>query len=59
VPDRAARSARQPGSLQLHRDPRLRQAVEGWRFLKFRHLRHLVESPALSQASWTTLALDP
>ena len=43
------------------RDPRLRQAIEqGWRFLKFRHLRHLAESPSLTRANLDELlALDP
>jgi hypothetical protein len=32
----------------------------GWRFLKFRHLRHLLESPSLSRDNIDTLlALDP
>lgn len=32
----------------------------GWRFLKFRHLRHLLESPSLSRENLDTLlALDP
>ena len=46
---------------KLRRDPRLRQAVEaGWRFLKFRHLRHLVESPSLTRESLDELLLlDP
>ena len=43
------------------RDPRLRQAIDqGWRFLKFRHLRHLAESPSLTHANLDELlALDP
>jgi hypothetical protein len=43
------------------RDPRLRQAIDqGWRFLKFRHLRHLAESPSLTRANLDELlALDP
>lgn len=32
----------------------------GWRFLKFRHLRHLLESPSLSRENFDTLmGLDP
>lgn len=43
------------------RDPRLHQAIgQGWRFLKFRHLRHLAESPSLTRANLEEmLALDP
>ena len=46
---------------KLHRDPRLRQAVDqGWRFLKFRHLRRLVESPVLNRQNLAEmLTLDP
>ena len=46
---------------KLRRDPRLRQAIEaGWRFLKFRHLRQLVESPSLARENLDEqLALDP
>ena len=33
---------------KIHHDPRLRQAVEtGWRFVKYRQLRRLAESPLL------------
>ncbi|HJW89650.1 MAG TPA: hypothetical protein VJ436_03305 [Anaerolineales bacterium] len=43
------------------RDPRLRQVLEtGWRFLKFRHLRHLSESPSLTRDNLDEqLPLDP
>lgn len=46
---------------KLRRNPRLRQAVEaGWRFLKFRHLRHLAESPTLTRQNLDEqLQLDP
>ena len=39
----------------------LNQTIEsGWRFLKFRHLRHLLESPSLTRENLDTLlALDP
>jgi len=39
----------------------LNQIIEsGWRFLKFRHLRHLLESPSLKRENIDTLlALDP
>jgi hypothetical protein len=43
------------------RDPRLRQGIEaGWRFLKFRHLRHLSEALNLNRANLDEqLSLDP
>lgn len=43
------------------RDPRLQKAVEqGWRFLKFRRLRQLADSPLLSRANLDDqFALDP
>jgi hypothetical protein len=43
------------------RDPRLRQAIEaGWRFLKFRHLRHLADTPNLTRDNLDEqLSLDP
>jgi len=46
---------------KLRRDPRLRQAVDqGWRFVKFRHLRRLVESPVLNRQNLAEmLTLDP
>jgi hypothetical protein len=50
---------------KLRHDPRLRRAVErhGWQFLKFRHLRHLVEEVAAKQldryAFRAALGLDP
>ncbi len=46
---------------KLKRDPRLRQAIDqGWRFIKFRHLRRLVESPVLNRQNFTEmLTLDP
>jgi len=46
---------------KLHRDPRLREASEkGWRFLKFRQLRRLVESPMLTLQSFDEqVELDP
>ena len=35
---------------KLNRDPRLRQAVEGgWRFIKYRQVRMLAETPALTE----------
>lgn len=35
---------------KLRRDPRLRQVIEeGWRFIKFRHVRWLAESPILNR----------
>jgi hypothetical protein len=48
-------------AFKLKRDPRLREKFEaGWRFCKFRHVRHLVQTPGLSQANLEELlALDP
>jgi hypothetical protein len=42
-------------------NPYLREEVEiGWRFLKFRHLRHLMDSPALSPNNLNSLlGIDP
>lgn len=46
---------------KLRRDPRLRQAIEaGWRFLKYRHVRQLADSPTLARDNLEEqLALDP
>jgi hypothetical protein len=46
---------------KLRRDPRLRQAIDqGWRFVKFRHLRRVVESPVLTRQNLAEmLTLDP
>jgi hypothetical protein len=46
---------------KLRNNPYLNQVTEsGWRFLKFRHLRHLLESPSLSRDNLDSLlALDP
>lgn len=46
---------------KLRRDPRLRQAIDqGWRFVKFRHLRRVVESPVLNRQNLAEmLMLDP
>jgi hypothetical protein len=46
---------------KLQRDPRLRQVIDqGWRFVKFRHLRRLVESPVLNRQNLAEmLTLDP
>ncbi len=50
---------------KLRNDPRLRQQVaqHGWQFLKFRHLRHLVQEVAAKQldryAFQAALGLDP
>jgi hypothetical protein len=48
--------------LELQRDPRLACAVEvdGWQFIKFRHLRRLVTEEELDRhALKTVLGLDP
>jgi hypothetical protein len=48
--------------LRLQRDPRLARAVEadGWQFIKFRHLRRLVDGQELDRhALKTVLGLDP
>jgi hypothetical protein len=46
---------------KLRHNPILNQEFNrGWRFLKFRHLRHLLESPSLSKENIDTLlVLDP
>jgi hypothetical protein len=50
---------------KLRHDPRLRQGADrhGWQFLKFRHLRHLVQEVAAKQldryAFQAALGLDP
>ena len=46
---------------KLQKDPRLQQAVDaGWRFLKFRHLRRMAESPLLNRDNLDDqFALDP
>jgi hypothetical protein len=49
---------------KLRRDPRLGRlcdaAQSGWRFIKFRHLRWLVDNPLLSRENFNELlALDP
>jgi hypothetical protein len=50
---------------KLRHDPRLRQGVarHGWQFLKFRHLRHMVQEVAAKQldryAFQAALGLDP
>lgn len=46
---------------KLHNNPYLeKEAENAWRFLKFRHLRHLIESPTISRDNLDSLlALDP
>jgi hypothetical protein len=46
---------------KLRHNPYLRQEIDrGWRFLKFRYLRHLMESPSLREENLDTLlGLDP
>jgi hypothetical protein len=46
---------------KIERDPRFKQAVDdGWRFIKFRHLRRLAENQSLTPESFTELLeLDP
>ena len=46
---------------KLRNNPFLKEKIEeGWRFLKFRHLRHLLDSPTLTRKSLDThLELDP
>lgn len=46
---------------KIERDPRFKQAVEdGWRFIKFRHLRRLKENLSLTPESFAELLeLDP
>ena len=40
---------------KLERDPRLKQAAQGWRMLKFRHLRKLSLLPDINLQLWETL----
>ncbi len=46
---------------KIEHDPRLQQAIEdGWRFLKFRHVRRLAENKSLTSESFMELLeLDP
>jgi hypothetical protein len=45
---------------KLRRDPYLSERIQGWRFLKFRHLRQLSEAALLSRESWDEqLVSDP
>lgn len=46
---------------KVSRDPRLKQAVDdGWRFIKFRHVRRLAENLSVTADSFTELVdLDP
>ncbi len=46
---------------KLRHNPFLKEKIEeGWRFLKFRHLRHLLKSPTLTRNNLDThLDLDP
>lgn len=46
---------------KIERDPRLKQAIEdGWRFIKFRHVRRLAENLSLTRESFAELLeLDP
>ena len=45
---------------KLRRDPYLSERTQGWRFLKFRHLRQLSEAALLSREGWDAqLASDP
>jgi hypothetical protein len=46
---------------KITRDPRFKQALEdGWRFIKFRHLRRLAENKSLTAESFSELLdLDP
>jgi len=48
-------------AFKLRNDPNLRQQVTlGWRFLKYRHLRQLIESPVLNRDTLDEqLGLDP
>jgi hypothetical protein len=45
---------------KLKRDTTLRKKLEDWRFLKYRHLREIVELPLVSRATWPDqLQSDP
>jgi hypothetical protein len=41
--------------LKLHRDPRLAEAMQGWRMLKFRHLREIAVRTDMNLALWESL----
>lgn len=40
---------------KLQRDPRLVEALRGWRFIKFRHLREIAAQPDLRMEDWEPL----
>ena len=42
-------------SFKLQRDPRMGEAIAGWRLLKLRQLRNLRETPLLTPAAWDQL----
>lgn len=42
-------------SFKLRRDARLARAAQGWHFLKFRHLRQILEQPNLTPGLWDSL----
>jgi hypothetical protein len=45
---------------KLKRDPALKEKAQGWRFLKFRHLRSLLNIPLLTRETWLDqLSADP
>lgn len=57
LPGRRARLA----LYKIERDPRFQQAIaDGWRFIKYRHVRRLVENKSLTPATFNELLeLDP
>ncbi len=42
-------------TLKFKRDPRLAEAAQGWRYLKYRHLRDIAARESVSQETWDTL----
>jgi hypothetical protein len=42
-------------SMKLRRDPRLAEAIRGWRILKFRHLREIAARPDMNAELWESM----
>jgi hypothetical protein len=45
-------------SLKLRRDPRLAEAADGWRMVKFRHLRAITAREDLTPERWSALLME-
>jgi len=41
--------------LKLNRDPHLAEGMQGWRILKYRHLREIAARPKMTLALWESL----